>query len=171
MHEINRDTLEEVLYLTPENAVFHDEGNFLSLSLAKDEKQYSRVILRRAFPFNLPWQYICVTDTNEKEIGMIRDVTLFPAGVADLLRRELERFYYTPKIRAILSVKERYGFSYWEVKTDEGTASFTLKDTFRSLLRISEDRVAFFDVDGNRFEIESLSALDRKSYKKIELYL
>ena len=88
-----------------------------------------------------------------------------------LLREELERIYYTPKIRRILSMKERYGFSYWQVDTDDGEVSFTVQDTFRNLLRIGEDRVAVFDVDGNRFEIESLLALDRKSYKKIELYL
>ena len=63
------------------------------------------------------------------------------------------------------------GFSYWQVDTDDCEISFTVQDTFRNLLRIGEDRVAVFDVDGNRFEIESLSSLDRKSYKKIELYL
>ena len=68
-------------------------------------------------------------------------------------------------------MKERYGFSYWQVDTDDGDLSFTVQDTFRNLLRIGEDRLAIFDVDGNRFEIESLAALDRKSYKKIELYL
>jgi hypothetical protein len=99
------------------------------------------------------------------------EVSLFDGDTEALLREELARIYYTPKIRRIASMKERYGFSYWQVDTDDGELSFTVQDTFRNLLRIGEDRVAIFDVDGNRFEIESLSSLDRKSYKKIELYL
>jgi hypothetical protein len=68
-------------------------------------------------------------------------------------------------------VKERYGFSYWKVQTDEGEVTFTLHDTFRSIVRASEFRVILMDVDGNRFDIPDVRELDRKSYKKIELYL
>ena len=68
-------------------------------------------------------------------------------------------------------MKERYGFSYWKVKTEEGEVRFTLHDTFRSIIRAGEKRVILLDVDGNRFEIPDVDALDRKSYKKIELYL
>ena len=36
---------------------------------------------------------------------------------------------------------------------------------------IVHEHVFIVDVDGNRFEIPSVEALDRASYKKIELYL
>ena len=164
----------EILYLTPMNAVF-ERKNFLLFLTLKDEdgkpEEAKRVILKRAFPFDMPWEYIAVLDANEREIGMIASLSLFEGDTEKLLREELARIYYTPKIRRIASMKERYGFSYWQVDTDDGELSFTVQDTFRNLLRIGEDRVAIFDVDGNRFEIESLSSLDRKSYKKIELYL
>jgi hypothetical protein len=74
-------------------------------------------------------------------------------------------------IKSILQVKERYGFSYWKVKTAEGEVSFTLHDTFRSIIRSGDQRLILLDVDGNRFEIPNVEELDRKSYKKIELYL
>ena len=91
--------------------------------------------------------------------------------MADLLYREIHRRYYAPVIRSIKQVKERYGFSYWKATTDEGDVSFTLHDTFRSILHAEEKRLVILDVDGNRFEIPNVDALDRKSYKKIELYL
>ena len=48
---------------------------------------------------------------------------------------------------------------------------FTLHDTYKSLIHIDDKRVIILDVDGNRFEIPDVSALDRRSYRKIELYL
>ncbi len=163
----------DVFFLTPEIARFGFENYFLTLDLIEngERKHYSRVILRRAFPFDMPEHYVSVLDADGKELGMIESVRAFDADSTELILRELRRIYHTTKIIRILSLNERYGFSYWEAETADGTVSFTLQDTYRNLLRIGDDRLALFDVDGNRFEIESLSALDRKSYKKLELYL
>ena len=46
-----------------------------------------------------------------------------------------------------------------------------MHDTYRNTAKISEERVVLTDVDGNRYEIPDVFALDRKSYRKIELYL
>ena len=168
------DSRKEILHLTSLNAVFKRQNSLLSLVFTQEdgtEREEKRVLLKRAFPFDMPFEFIAVLDGNEREIGMIASLSLFDSDTEALLREELDRIYYTPKIRRIASMKERYGFSYWQVDTDEGEVSFTVQDTFRNLLRIGEDRVAIFDVDGNRFEIESIASLDRKSYKKIELYL
>ena len=55
--------------------------------------------------------------------------------------------------------------------TADGDVSFTLHDTFRSIIHAGETRIIMLDVNGNRFEIPDTTALDRKSHKKIELYL
>jgi hypothetical protein len=39
------------------------------------------------------------------------------------------------------------------------------------LLRIGEDKIVIIDVDGNRYYIESIAALDKNSQKKLELYV
>ena len=49
--------------------------------------------------------------------------------------------------------------------------SFAMHDTFRNIAKVSDSRLVLTDVDGNRYEIPDVLALDRKSYKKIELYL
>ena len=87
------------------------------------------------------------------------------------VKEELLRKYYTPKIIKIKTLKETRGFSFWQVVSDAGELSFTLQDTSRSIAKISEDRAFVFDICGNRYEIESLSALDKKSFRKLELYL
>lgn len=128
-----------------------------------------RAFLHRAFPFDSPYKYISVSDENG-EIGMVLDTDIF-GDDAKLLKNELDSKYFSPKIKKIISLKERFGYSYWNVKCDKGDFSFTVKDTFRNIIHVSEDRVIILDVDSNRFEIESLSALDRKSFRKLELYI
>ena len=96
----------------------------------------------------------------------------FEGETKQILVTELERKYYEPRIKTIVSLKERYGFSYWEVVCEDGrNVKFTMQDTFRNIIRVGEDRAILLDVDGNRFVIESIMALDRKSHKKIELYM
>ena len=78
----------------------------------------------------------------------------------------------TEDIDEIFGAIERYGFSYWKVTVSDGrTLNFTMQDTFRNIVRTGEDSAILLDVDGNRFVLKSISALDRKSYRRIELYL
>lgn len=132
---------------------------------------WPRIYLHRAFPFDKPFEYISVLDKDMKELGLISSIDDFPPETARMLREELERKYYAPVIKTIHSVNERFGFSYWKVTTDEGDLSFTLQDTYRSILKAGGGRVFIVDMDGNRFDIPNVEELDFKSYKKIELYL
>lgn len=155
-------------WLTPQNASFFLKNGFLYIKQGEKEE---RIFLYRQFPFELEWEFLSVMDSEKQEIGILRDLSAFDEETRTLLMRELERRYYTPAIQRILSMKERYGFSYWKVKTADGEVSFTLQDTFRSMIHMGENRLLLLDVNGNRFEIPDVTALDRKSYKKIELYL
>ena len=119
----------------------------------------------------MPEEYISVQNKDQEELALIKSLSDLPEEAAALVREELERKYYTPKLKKILTLKETRGFSFWQVLTDAGELSFTLQDTSRSIAKISEDRAFIFDICGNRYEIESLKALDKKSFRKLELYL
>lgn len=155
--------------LSSENAVFEIKNGFLTMT-SKD-LDHVRVFLHRAFPFDLLWQYISVLDVDQNELGVIYSVDDFSTEQADLLKTELSRKYYSPVIRKILSIKDQFGFSYWKVLTDEGELSFTMQDTFRNIIHVNDSKKIFLDVDGNRFVIEDVHSLDRKSFRKIELYM
>ncbi|HPE95246.1 MAG TPA: DUF1854 domain-containing protein, partial [Bacillota bacterium] len=105
------------------------------------------------------------------EYGIIRSLSELDEKAVAIVSEALSRKYYSPEITKILNVKERFGYSYWDVETDHGSLSFTLQDTFRSIVRISDRRIFITDIDGNRFNISDIEALDRKSYRHIELYL
>jgi len=181
----------DMTYLTPENAVFTESKNGFPLLKAflppvkKDDlengeqetaggpvwQEIGRVFFHRAFPYDDGSSFISVTDKEGAEYGMIRSLSDFEGAGREIIERELARKYYTPVITKILSVKERFGYSYWEVETETGRSSFAMHDTYSNTAKISETRVILTDVDGNRYEIKDVLALDRKSYRKIELYL
>lgn len=174
------DAVIQIQYLDDTNACFTEENGFISLKATirnaetgqDEEKSFERVFLHAAFPFDMPTSYISVLDKDQKEIGMIRALSALSEDTQKTLMGELTRKYFAPKITRILSVKERYGFSYWHVDlTDVKDFSFTVQDTYRSMLKVDHNHVFIIDVDGNRFEIPDVEALDRQSYKKIELYL
>lgn len=175
MSEIIKDSAAEMIRLLPANSSFSQKNGFLTLKYTPEDgsdEQYDRVFLHRDFPFEKPWEYISVLDGDSKEIGLIVDIGDFDEESTALLRTELERKYYCPEIKSIDSLKERYGFSYWTVTTTENRrVDFTMRDTFRSIIRVGQDKCLLLDVDGNRFVIESVAALDRKSHKRIEIYL
>ncbi len=160
--------LSVTVWLTPENASFQMKNGFLYITYSE---KTTRAFLCRQFPQELAWEFISVMNEDKEEIGIIRCVDLFQGEAGELLRTELERRYYAPLVQSIHSMKERHGFSYWKVTTPEGDVEFTLKDTFRSIVKTAGGGILLLDVNGNRFQIPDVSLLDKKSYKKIELYL
>ena len=186
MNELKTTALSDVVsitYITKENAVFRHEGDFLSLRITLPEgvdfngnptggeQYFERIYLHRSFPYEHPYKYISVLDRENAEIGLISDISVFDEETESMLKSELDRKYYAPVITKILSVKERYGYSYWEVLSGERHLSFTIRDTFRSILKVTPEHIFITDNDFNRYEIVNVEALDHKSYKKIELYL
>ena len=169
-NQIINEAATTIIKLDKHNSDFGTKNGFITLT--KGEENYDRVFLHRTFPFDKPWEYISVIDSDNKEIGIIYDIADYEKETEELLRCELERKYYEPKVKTIQSLKERYGFSYWTViTTDDRKVSFTMQDTFRNIIRAGDDKAILLDVEGNRFVIESLAALDKKSHKKIELYI
>ena len=168
----NKITLSEVAgltYLTPETAVFRMNGEFAAATVSGED--HSRIWLHRVFPYDMEDEFISVQISDNEEIGMIRRLSDFPEDQQEILVRELERKYFTPKITRIKSLKEIRGFSYWQVETDIGDMEISLQDTYRSLNKVGGGRVIVTDISGNRYEIECFDKLDRRSQRKLELYL
>ena len=180
--------LVKIQYFNKDNAVFYiGETGFVCLKafmppVKKDDleedkseepvwQDLGRVYFHRAFPFELPDQFVSVQDKEGKEYGIIKDLADLEAESIENVKIALARKYFTPIITKIHSLKERFGYSYWTVDTDKGKMNFTLQDTFRSIARVSEVRLVITDIDGNRYYILDAEALDPASYKKIELYL
>lgn len=156
-------------YVSPENCSFFANGeHFLGMKL--DGKEYKRVILMRALPLNRPESYICITDVERNELGIIENISDFPAEQRELIKRELSMRYFCPEVTAITSVKEKMGHFYFDVLIGDYKRSFTIKDLSKNI-RCSGNSVTLTDVDGNRFVIGDIRSISRKSRRKLEPYL
>lgn len=170
MKKTNLSDVIELTYLDCTNAAFSLSDAFLTLDTGG--RHYPRVYLHRAFPFEMEREYISVLDEDQKEVGMIRSIDKdFDADTAQLLNGELSKKYFTPKISRIVKMKDNYGFMQMKCESDLGSLSFGVRDIYRSIIKCAYGRVFIVDVDGNRYEIPRLDALDKASLKKLELYL
>lgn len=172
-----KTTLAEAIdvgFIEPGNAEFYEtEGGFTGLRYNGNE--YKRVSLRRALPVAQPDQYISVADHENKEICVIRSLEELSAEQKRIVAGELDRRYYCPVIEEIKSVKDKMGYVYMEMLIrGHGEAhekSCAVKDVNKNIRMLDEERLLIFDVDGNRYMIPSLNALDKKSLKRLEPYL
>jgi hypothetical protein len=72
------------------------------------------------------------------------------------------------RIVKVHRTRTHFGVRYWDVETDRGRRSFAVKDPNRSVVNVTDDWVVVRDTLGNSYEIESLSAMDRRSQALIE---
>ncbi|MBR4074056.1 MAG: DUF1854 domain-containing protein [Firmicutes bacterium] len=182
--EINPDELfkhRESIALSPDNAWFSaSAGGLISLKIKNAEgetEEFERVVIRRSFPVTAPNEFLSVRepDTRKKgrgsEIGMIRDLAVFDKDTVALINAELDLRYFTPEIKRITAAKEKFGYCYWEADTSAGHVAFVLNNPFGNIRKLEDGRILIADMDGNCFLIPDPEALDRQSYKVIEIYI
>lgn len=179
--------LASVIYLTKDNSRFYTTANGFpameavlpkmgdDLEAEQDstpvKQDFGRVFFHRCFPFETPDEYISVLNKDGREYAMIRRMSDLSPQDREIVQRELDRKYLCPTIERILGLKEKLGYSFWTVQTDRGEMSFSMHDTYRNIARVGNGMLIITDVDGNRYRINDYEKLDRKSFKKIELYL
>jgi hypothetical protein len=149
-------------YLDPKRLHFFRHGALLRLTIAED-RSCLKVQVFRAFPLSNPKGYYSVRDGDGKDLGMIRDPSELVAENRELLDEELDRRYFTPAIQRVVSITERFGTVEWEVETDRGHARFTTRDLRENLIRPSRGRYIMTSVDGNRFDVPDIRAMDPQS--------
>lgn len=177
--EAAEEKKRESIAVTPENARFYRSGGglvSLELKYEDESETFERVTLVRAFPISNPDEYISVrvpasAKSDGGEVGMIRDVHLFDADTVALLTEELERRYFMPEITRIMSVKDKFGYLYFDAVTSAGKIAFTMTNPYSNFRKLENGSVLITDIDGNCFRITDPEKLDRGSYKKIEIYL
>ena len=122
--------MEQVMrieYIDASKATFsRTGGGLLSLRIGR-RKPYPRVHLYRVFPLSEPSRMISVRDEKDSEIGIIESLNDFSAETRRLLKEELDRRYFTPTIERLVSLKDEFGYTYWDAETDAGFSRFTVK--------------------------------------------
>jgi len=156
-------------------AVFYvAEGGFAGLRYKGCD--YKHVVLRRIMPIDQPFNYISVADQENKEIGIIKAVEDLSASQREIVEQELDSRYYSPVVLEIPSVKDKLGYVYMEMRLQnkqgkEYNKSCAVKDVSRNIRMLSSNSVIIFDVDGNRYVVPNLGALNKQSLRRLDSYL
>ncbi len=167
-NSISPETLKTE-YVSPEDCVFFTgDGGFTGAEI-RGEK-HNRVILKRALPFGAPDDYICITDVENKELGIIEHVGAFSQEQQTLIKKELSLRYFIPVITEILSIKEKMGHFYFDATVQGVKKSFTVKDLSKNV-RSHGENIDITDIDGNRYRITDFGSIAPRSRRKLEPYL
>ena len=168
MQTISPDTLKTE-YLTKENCEFFVSAHgFLGAKIKG--KEYKRVILARALPLSEPDKFICITDVEKTELGIIEDTAVFAPEQKKLIDAELSQRYFCPVITEIKSIKEKFGNFYFDVMIGDFKKNFTVKNLNKNI-RYHGEGFDLIDVDGNRYRIPDFKAISPKSRRNLEPYL
>lgn len=161
-------------FLDLEKAEFYiTPGGFTGLKY--NGSDFKRITLRRALPIGQPMDYISVADPDNKEIGIIRALSDLSEEQRGIVAAELDTRYYCPAVYEVKSVKDKLGYVYFELVLCRDSRRYektcTVKDVSKNIRMLGDDRLIIFDVDGNRYIINSLKELDKKSLHRLEPYL
>ena len=153
----------EIEYLNPQTTRFENAPDGTLRVVIENDRCGMRVEAFRAFPLSHPEEQIVLRDGDKKEIGVVRDLKELPDAPRQLLRAQLQRRYFLPKIKAITKIFERFGTMQWEVETDRGARSITTKPINDAIYEIEPGRFILTDNESNRYEIEKLDDFDPQS--------
>jgi hypothetical protein len=157
-------------YLDPrELGVARSEGGFLTLTL--DGKEYPRAHLYWCFPLSQERRFISVRDSEDRELGILAELEAFDRESRGLILAELESRYFAPRIGRIHSLKEEFGYTYWDVDTEAGRCRFTVQVGQNAVIQLEEDSLLLVDVDGNRFQLDNPRALPPRHLRIVESLL
>ena len=165
----NQDLLFVRLLEPAKTKIYRDKEGYLRVKIGSfEEHKVTRVI--RAFPITMPWRCIILMNENGREIGLISDVKRLDPESFKVLREELERTYFIPKITKVHDIREEYGILIFRVETDKGPRSFEVTSR-RDIRKIGGNRIFIKDADGNFYDIPNYKSLDKQSVDLLEMII
>ena len=173
MESIN-DQMDLGLMDIKEAEFYAGDGGFAGLKYKGED--YKHVVLRRIMPMQEPLSYISVADQENKEIAILKSVDELPESQQGIVIAELDNRYYSPEILEVLSVQDKLGYVYMEMRLKnkkgvEHKKNCAVKDVSRNIRMLTPTSVIIFDVDGNRYLVPDVARLSRQSMRKLDSYL
>ena len=148
------------------------EHDSLLASIESNDDGAVPVRLVYARPISARDQEISIMDIDgKKELAWLESIEDLEGESRLLAEAELWKTYRIAKVTKINESYVNHGHRYLRVETDRGERYFNLREPGKNLTRLSADHLVIRDSMGNRFEIESINALDEESQANLERVL
>ncbi|CAN5539599.1 hypothetical protein BH11ARM2_BH11ARM2_38820 [soil metagenome] len=121
------------------------------------------VRVRRIFPMSRPDEYLSLRDKDGKELAILETANGLDEESRRVLNEDLDRRYFTPQVEAIDSLKLEAGMWRFKVRTGRGPVEFYVRNWRDSAYEIRPNYWHIYSVDGARYEIPDIEALDPTS--------
>jgi len=130
---------------------------------ADGREPVEKVRLALAWPLRFADRYLVVLDAEGRENVSFASIDDLDPACHDLVREELATRYFVTRVTAVRDLRLEHVVSFWDVDTDRGPRDFAIEESEHNPERISPTRWLLVDVRGNRYLIDDVSALDRRS--------
>lgn len=124
----------------------------------------------RAFPIGAPDEGIALVSADGHELAWIELWSDISPELRVIIEEELAAREFMPQISRIVGVSSFATPSIWEVETNRGNTSFTLKGE-EDIRRLPNSALLIADSHGIQFLIRDIKALDKHGRKILDRFL
>jgi hypothetical protein len=157
--------------INPKNIrLYHEPKDRLRMDVGTD-KCYITVVPRWASPISFPNQYLSLTDAKGAEIILLKSTDDLDPESKKAVDFEVKKRYLTSEIHRIIHAKVEFGATYWNVVTERGERELVTQSLQENAQWLSDTHLVIIDVDGNRFEITDVTAIDARSKQYLDSIL
>ena len=127
---------------------------------------------RMLFPISNNTMYITLLNSDEREVGFVRDLDELDADSRRALEDCFREYYMIPKITRLIDCEDKFGTLKWTVETDHGEITFQIRNRHSDIKHLyGTNRVIIRDSNDNRYEIRDIAAMDAHSAHLLFSYL
>jgi len=153
---------KSAIFISAENAQLRRNSAGDNVAIVDGQEVFIAHILS-IFPISNKNHFISLRDVEGNEIGIVEQAHELDQESQRILREELERSYFLPRIVDILGIEDNLGVFMFRVQTDKGYRAFEVRNPRKNIRFVGDGRFIIKDVDGNRYDIPKLRNLGPKS--------
>lgn len=162
-------------WLSPDQAVVHlGTRNALHVTI-KNERIYNGVFALRCLPVRFPNQYISLRYTNsenrEQEVGLIKDLSVWPAEAQKLIEASLQRRYLVHHITEVIDIEQFGNYLSFKVVADGREMEFIQRWSYSTAQDYGQNGKVLVDVEENRYLIPDTTKLPSPGNSRFHRYI
>ncbi len=142
-----------------------------TMTLKGGGRTWKKVRVRLGRPLFRPDEFAAALEDGQGESALLVNLPALEAKSKAALETHRLRHNLTCKILKVNSLAHQFGSAFWDVETEKGPRQFVIRGTSEHVRWLSDDRLLITDVHHNRFEVPSITGLDRRSQGLISLIL
>jgi len=135
-----------------------------------DGQAHEGVQAVRAFPISEPAHGVSIVSADGRELAWLDTLDALPPATRQQVDDALASREFMPEIQHIDAVSSFATPSLWDVRTDRGPTSFTLKGE-EDIRRLAGQTLLIADSHGIHYLVRDVTALDRSSRRLLDHFL